>query len=187
MPSSPHLGPLVSSSQHSYNAHFTVVRSLCWQGNRFGTAPKRFQALAGTFLNEWKDETNVSFRVTSLLCIKQHWFTALFCFPCLRGEGRSSGQLHNHATFQQPLQPDFPFSSKKKRCLTGTTPKPCLTSIVSLVTHLQAYASAPLFFCPEGLMSPWIQDQSLTVSFSQGHSAQRHCEDWILTAAHGDP
>lgn len=149
----------------------------------FGTAPKRFQTLAGTFLSDWKAETNVSFRVTSLLCIKQHRFTALFCFPCLSGEGGSSGWSHKHATSQQPLQPDFLFSLIPNRRHTKT---------MSALHFLLSYTSPSLhpcssFFCPEGLMSPWIQDQSLTVSFSQGHSTQRHCEDWILTAAHRDP
>lgn len=100
------------------------------------------------------------------------------CFPCLRGEGGSSGRLHRHATFQQPLQPNFPFSSKKKK----TMPNRHHTKTMSDLHFLLTYTSPSLllcssFFCPEGLVSPWIQDQSLTLSFSQGHSTQRHCED----------
>lgn len=73
-----------------------------------GTAPNRFQALAGTFLNE-------------LLFPGYQYSNALsnnslhpVLFSCLsRGGWDLWRQPHKHATSLQLLQPSFPYSSKK--------------------------------------------------------------------------
>lgn len=57
VPSSPRLGPLVSSSQHSYNAHFTVIHSLCGQGNRFWNRTEEVPGTCWAF-SQWTKRWN---------------------------------------------------------------------------------------------------------------------------------